>query len=65
MGYINETGYRVITLQFDNAGSFEKWFGHKVLPTIFIKNIQRDSMIVEHTDSLVIEFRRDTIELHK
>lgn len=38
--------------------------GHKVFPTIFTKNLQRDT-IVEHTDSLVIELRKDTTELHK
>jgi len=39
--------------------------GHRVLPTIFTKSLQRDSVIVEHTDSLVIELRKDTTELHK
>lgn len=39
--------------------------GHKVLPTIFTKNIQRDSMMIERTDSLIIELRKDTTELHK
>lgn len=39
--------------------------GHRVLPTVFTKSLQRDSVIVEHTDSLVIELRKDTTELHK
>lgn len=39
--------------------------GHKVLPTIFTNNIQRDSMMIERTDSLIIELRKDTTELHK
>lgn len=39
--------------------------GHKVLPTIFTKNIQRDSIMIERTDSLIIELRKDTTELHK
>ena len=39
--------------------------GHKVLPTIFAKNIQRDSIMIERTDSLIIELRKDTTELHK
>lgn len=39
--------------------------GHRVLPTIFTKSLQRDSVIVEHTDSLIIELRKDTTELHK
>lgn len=39
--------------------------GHKVFPTIFSKNIQIDSMMVEHKDSLIIELRKDTTELHK
>lgn len=39
--------------------------GHKVLPTIFTKNIQKDSVMIEPTDSLIIELRQDTTELHK
>lgn len=39
--------------------------GHRVLPTIFTKSLQKDTIIVEHTDSLVIELRKDTTELHK
>lgn len=39
--------------------------GHKVLPTIFTKNIQRDSIMIKRTDSLIIELRKDTTELHK
>lgn len=39
--------------------------GHRVLPTIFTKNLQKDTILVEHTDSLVLELRKDTTELHK
>lgn len=39
--------------------------GHRVLSTIFTNNIQRDTIIVEYTDSLVIGLRKDTTELHK
>lgn len=39
--------------------------GHKVLPSIFAKNMQRDSVMVERADSLIIELRKDTTELHK
>lgn len=40
--------------------------GHRVLPTTFPKNLQKDTIIVEHTDSLVIEeLRKDTTKLHK
>lgn len=39
--------------------------GHQLLPTIFTKSLQKDTIIVEHTDSLVMEFRKDTAELHK
>lgn len=43
--------------------------GHIVLPTIFTKSLQKDTIKdtikVEQTDSLVIELRKDTTELHK
>lgn len=39
--------------------------GHRALPTIFTKSLQKDTIIVELTDSLVIELRKDTTELHK
>lgn len=38
---------------------------HKVLPTIFTENIHRDSVMIERSDSLIIELRKDTTELHK
>lgn len=39
--------------------------GHRVLPTIFTKSTQSDTIIVEATDSLVVELRKDTTELHE
>lgn len=39
--------------------------GHRLLPTVFTKSLQKDTIIVEHTDSQVIELRRDTTELNK
>ena len=39
--------------------------GHRMLPAIFTNTIESDSMIVEHTDSLVMELKKDTTELDK
>lgn len=39
--------------------------GHRLLPTVFTKSLLKDTIIVAHTDSLVIELRKDTTELHK
>lgn len=56
----------LISIFFVMIGYFLGGFtGHRVLPTIFTKNLQGDTAIAEHTDSLVIELRKDTTELHK
>ena len=39
--------------------------GHRALPGIFNKKTQTGSIVIDHADSLVVELRKETAELHR